>query len=131
MQQAGGVSEPLGAGGAAVGSLAGVRAQVVGQVEAVLEALAAARTRVGFERSVPSEVAPQIRAVAKALATLTAVKRDAGGSSGRSRARGRGPGGERGSWQRRVIHGGAVQGQWRVGALFLPKSPCSRRLLYF
>ena len=40
MQQAGGVSEPLGAGGAAVGSLAGVRAQVVGQVEAVLEALA-------------------------------------------------------------------------------------------
>lgn len=115
MQQAGGVSEPLGAGGAAVGSLAGVRAQVVGQVEAVLEALATARTRVGFERSVPSEVAPQIRAVAKALATLTAVKRDAGGSSGRSR--GRGPGGERGRWQRRIIHGGAVQGQWRVGAL--------------
>lgn len=83
VQQAGGVSEPLGAGGAAVGPLACVRAQVVGQVEAVLEALAAARTRMGLERSVPGEVAPQIRAVAEALATLTAVKRDAGGGGGR------------------------------------------------
>lgn len=111
VQQAGGVSEPLGAGGAAVGPLAGVRAQVVGQVEAVLEAFAAARTRVRFERGVPSEVAPQVRAVAEALATLTAVKRDAGGNGGRSRGR------DRGRWQRGVIHGGVVRGQWRVGAL--------------
>lgn len=115
VQQARGVSEPLGAGGAAVRPLAGVRAQVVGQVEAVLEALAAARTRVGFERSVPGEVAPQVGAVAEALATLTAVKRDAGSSSGRSRGRGRG--GDLGRWQRGVIHGGVARGQWRVGAL--------------
>lgn len=86
---------------------------MVGQVEAVLEALAAARTRVGFERSVPSEVAPQVRAVAEALATLTAVKRDAGSSSGWSRSRGGGR--DRGRWQRGVIHGGLAQGQWRVG----------------
>lgn len=52
---------------------------MVGQVEAVLEALATAWTRVGLESSVTREVAPQVRAVAEALATLTAVKRDAGG----------------------------------------------------
>jgi hypothetical protein len=60
VQQAGGVTEPLGAGRASVGPLTSVRAQVVGQVEAVLEALAAAWTCVGLERCVPGKVAPQV-----------------------------------------------------------------------
>lgn len=60
MQQAGGVSEPFRAGRAAVGPFAGVRTQVVGQVEAVFEALATAWTCVGFECSVPGEVAPKV-----------------------------------------------------------------------
>lgn len=116
VQQAGGVSEPFRAGRAAVGPLAGVRTQVVGQVEAVFEALATARTRVGFECSVPGEVAPKVRAVAEALATLTAVKWDPGSSSS-GRCWGRGRGGDRGHWQRGIIHGGVVGGQWRVEAL--------------
>lgn len=113
VQQAGRVSEPLGAGRTAVGPLACVRAQVVGQVEAVLEALAAARTRVGLERSVPGEVAPQVRAIAEALATLTAVKRDPRGGGGLCWGWGRDPG----RWQRGIIHCGVKRGQWRVGAL--------------
>lgn len=114
VQQAGGVSEPLGAGRTAVGPLACVRAQVVGQVEAVLEALAAARTRVGLECSVPGEVAPQVRAIAEALATLTAVKRDARGGGGWCRRRGR----DRGRWQRGIIHCGVARVQWWVGAFW-------------
>lgn len=113
VQQAGRVSEPLGAGRTAVGPLACVRAQVVGQVEAVLEALAAARTRVGLERSVPGEVAPQVRAIAEALATLTAVKRNPRGGGGWCWGWGRDPG----RWQRGIIHCGVARGQWRVGAL--------------
>lgn len=77
---------------------------MVGQVEAVLEALATAWTRVGLESSVTREVAPQVRAVAEALATLTAVKRDAGGGGGRCWGRGR----DRGRCQWGVIHGGVA-----------------------
>lgn len=88
---------------------------MVGQVEAVFEALATAWTRVGFEGSVPGEVTPKVRAVAEALATLTAVKRNPGSSSGRRWGWGRGR--DRGHWQRGISHDGVVGRQWRMEAL--------------
>lgn len=110
VQQASGVSESLGAGGASVGPLAGVGAQVVSQVEAVLKALATARARVGLERGVPSEVAPQVRAVPEALATFAAVKGHPGSRGRRGwpwgSKRGRNP------RQRGLVHGGGSRGGW-------------------
>lgn len=115
MQQAGGVpGTPWGRRRSVCRVATGVRAQVVGQVEAVLRSPChSADTLWGLSAVCRAKWRAADPSGSESSCHTHCSETGRGGSMAEP-----GPGpGRSGARQRRIIHGGAVQGQWRVGAL--------------